>query len=300
MDYDLSAEQSELLAAVDDAVTAAGGHDHAIDIASRSGYDPALDRQLETIVPIDGAGLLERVLVAEHLAELGVATTFGLRSVLGVDHLLPEGGLTVWDRSRLGPVRYGRRVPNCAVLDASDVTFHTVTTEEVQQRQAGFGYPYSHVEVVQATGPTFPGAADQWRIRHRLALAAEIAGTATTAITRTAEHLRARHQFGRPLSTYQALRHRLADAATSAEATKWLVRQAAFRASPESIDLAAFYAAQTAGQLVPELTQLCGARSFTLAFGLHLFTMRLDGLRLELGGRDRLSSDAIVGVGTAR
>jgi hypothetical protein len=39
---------------------------------------------------------------------------------------------------------------------------------------------------------------------------------------------------------------------------------------------------------------MCGARSFTLEFGLHVFAMRLDGLRLELGGRDRLAGQVLL------
>ncbi len=297
MDYDLTAGQSALLASLDRAVAAAGGHDHALEISGRSGYDAVLDRELEGTVDLDGVGLLERVLVAERLAELGVATTFGLRAVLGVDRSLPGGGLGVWDRLRSGPVRYGRRTSSCVVLGPSDVTLRSVEVGEVAQRQVGFGFPYGHVEAGGTTVATLPGAADEWRVRLRLALAAEISGTAATAIATTADHLKARRQFGHPLATFQALRHRLADAAASAEATRWLVREAAFRGAPDAIDVAAFYAAQTAGQLVPELTQMCGARGFTLAFGLHLYTMRLDGLRLELGGRDRLSSDAAVRAG---
>ena len=121
-----------------------------------------------------------------------------------------------------------------------------------------------------------------------MALIAEISGNADTAIRRTADHLTSRVQFGRPLASFQALRHRLADSAVSAEATRWLGREAAYQDDARSVARAAWYASDTAATLVPELLQMCGARGFTHEFGLHLFIMRLNCLRLELGGIDRL------------
>jgi alkylation response protein AidB-like acyl-CoA dehydrogenase len=90
------------------------------------------------------------------------------------------------------------------------------------------------------------------------------------------------------LASFQALRHRLADSAVSAEATRWLGREAAYQDDARSVARAAWYASTTAAALVPELLQMCGARGFTHEFGLHLFIMRLNCLRLELGGIDRL------------
>jgi alkylation response protein AidB-like acyl-CoA dehydrogenase len=74
----------------------------------------------------------------------------------------------------------------------------------------------------------------------------------------------------------------------SAEATSWLGRGAAFVEDPRAVLRAAWYASHTAASLVPELVQMCGARSFTVEFGLQVFTMRMNCLRLELGGIDRL------------
>jgi hypothetical protein len=72
-----------------------------------------------------------------------------------------------------------------------------------------------------------------------------------------------------------------------------MVRDAAFTGDRIDIDLAVAYAADTAARLAPDLAQMGGARSFALEFGLHVFTMRLEGLRLELGGADRLAADAL-------
>lgn len=294
MDYDLNATQQGLIDRVDVVIDSVGGLARALNVSVAARYDPELDAALERDVPLDGATLLERVLVAERLAELGVATTFGVRAVVGMDAELPAGGISVATADRRGPVRYGALAENLAVIDGADVVLATAATSALTQVRSGFGYPYARLGPAEIDGSRLRGAGHAWRSRLTLVTAAEIAGNATRAVARTAEHMKSRKQFGQTLSTFQALRHRLADAAVSADATRWLVREAAYTGDARDIDLAAAYAAQSAAALVPELVQMCGARSFTLAFGLHVFTMRLGGLRLELGGPDRLAHNVLA------
>ena len=295
MDYNFSASQQRVIAAADHVVDAAGGIERAFAVSVDTGYDGDLDRALADAAVLGGADLLERILVAERLAELGVATTYGMRGVVDVDGLLPPGGLAVAARGRHGPVRYAAVADRIVLIDGDDLISVNDGARSVTKVRSGFGYPYARIATEGLDGTRLKGLGEAWRSRLTLVTAAEIAGNAAAAIAHTAAHLRVREQFGRTLSTFQALRHRLAEAAVSAEATRWMVREAAFTADHRDIDLAASYAAQTAAQLVPELVQMCGARSFTLEFGLHVFTMRLDGLRLELGGRDRLAARVLAG-----
>jgi hypothetical protein len=291
MDFDLDVDQSNLLRQVDDAVTALGGAKRAFDLSRTAGYDSALDERLLTGAVGSGRPLLDRVLVAERLAEVGTATTYGLGLVVLDDVRAPEGAFAVADAHRRGPVRYGAQARSVLLLDADEA--RTVAlTEALPAVRSGFGYPYGELDRGALSGDSYPepaGLRDRWR----LGLAAEIAGNAAAAVSGLADHLQGRSQFGTPLATFQALRHRIADAAVSAQATRWMVRHAAFTGERHDIDIAVAYAAATAAALVPDLVQMGGARSFALEFGLHVFTMRLDGLRLELGGADRLAEDAL-------
>lgn len=294
MDYDFSASQQRVVATVDRVIDASGGIERAFALAVAAGYDRELDQALADAGVLDGSDLLERVLVAERLAELGVATTYGMRGVIDVDGLLPPGGVAVAVRGRHGPVRYASVADHVVLVDGDDLIAVDDGAKSVTRVRSGFGYPYARIAAEELDGTRLTGMGEAWRTRLSLVTAAEIAGNAAAAISRTAAHMRVREQFGRTLSTFQALRHRLAEAAVSAEATRWMVREAAFTADPRDIELAASYAAHTAAQLVPELVQMCGARSFTLEFGLHVFTMRLDGLRLELGSPDRLAARVLA------
>jgi len=83
----------------------------------------------------------------------------------------------------------------------------------------------------------------------------------------------------------QPLQHRLALCTVLVEATRWLTFEAASQDLPtESASVAAAYAAEAANQIFRETHQITGAMGFTREHDLHVFSMRLAALRLELGG----------------
>jgi alkylation response protein AidB-like acyl-CoA dehydrogenase len=69
------------------------------------------------------------------------------------------------------------------------------------------------------------------------------------------------------------------------EGTRWLVYEAAWHAAPaEAAASAAAHAAAAAQLVFAETHQLTGAMGFTREHDLHVFSMRLQALRLEAGG----------------
>ena len=69
------------------------------------------------------------------------------------------------------------------------------------------------------------------------------------------------------------------------EASRWLTREAAFHDAPcEAVATAATYALHAASHVFRETHQLSGAIGFTREHDLHVYSMRLQALRLELGG----------------
>jgi Acyl-CoA dehydrogenase, C-terminal domain len=299
MDFDLNDHQRRRLEAVG-------------SLIDKSGAAADAEKLDEALLASDfhrGATVLERFLIAEALARRGVGCGYGLYCLLS-DLLptdLPAGLVAITEANRSGPVRFADTAAVVVQLHAEQATIHAPRRDEVRPANTTSGYHYAHVSLAGQSRALPDGAGVALRTRWRLALIAEISGNARSAIGRTAEHLRSREQFGQPLASFQALRHRLADAAVSAEATTWMGREAAFNHDPRSILRAAWYASDTAAKLVPELVQMCGARAFTIEFGLHTYTMRMNCLRLELGGIDRLgqelaANDTIqrIGAGVAR
>jgi alkylation response protein AidB-like acyl-CoA dehydrogenase len=105
------------------------------------------------------------------------------------------------------------------------------------------------------------------------------------ALDVTLDYVKQRRQFGRAIGSFQALQHRLAECHVLAEGTRWLALEAAWQgACPEVAAGAAAYAAAAAARVFAETHQLSGAIGFTREHDLHVFSMRLVALGLELGG----------------
>ena len=86
-------------------------------------------------------------------------------------------------------------------------------------------------------------------------------------------------------ATFQALRHRLAEAQVRANGVRWLALTAAATLDPGDAALAALHAQESARATVYDFHQFFGAMGVTLEHPLHLWTYRLKALISDLGGR---------------
>ncbi|MET8181528.1 acyl-CoA dehydrogenase family protein [Streptomyces sp. NPDC005336] len=85
----------------------------------------------------------------------------------------------------------------------------------------------------------------------RLSLAASYVGNARTALDDTIKYTKERHQFGRPLSSFQVLKHRMAENECELQAARLLVYQAATKMAHgeraiKEVSMAKVYAADVA------------------------------------------------------
>jgi len=119
----------------------------------------------------------------------------------------------------------------------------------------------------------------------RVACAVEIAGLMQAAIDATVEHLSVRKQFGRPLGSFQALRHRMAECAVLAGGVRRLALKAAWSGDAGDAALAALHAQDSATRVIYDVHQMMGAMGMTLEMPVHLWTYRMKALLSELGGR---------------
>jgi alkylation response protein AidB-like acyl-CoA dehydrogenase len=113
-----------------------------------------------------------------------------------------------------------------------------------------------------------------------VALGAESVGAARRLLELTVEHLKLREQFGRPLGSFQALRHRVADLTVELEAatsTVWYAARAAAASSPDLpivAPLAKAAATDAFTHIAGECIQLHGGIGFTWEHDAHLFFKR--------------------------
>jgi alkylation response protein AidB-like acyl-CoA dehydrogenase len=113
-----------------------------------------------------------------------------------------------------------------------------------------------------------------------VAYAAESVGAARAVLERTVDYLKVREQFGRPLGSFQALRHRIADLTVELEAatsTAWYAARAAADNAddlPVVAPLAKAIAQDAFTHIAGESIQLHGGIGFTWEHDAHLFFKR--------------------------
>ena len=239
----------------------------------------------------DDAGPVAAALVTELVAAAGGVLPIGARALVGpaMAENLPAIVAVV---DGVGPVRFGAQADALLLMDADEVRLLQAGEWESACVPSKYGYPLARVQS-RAAGRVV-GSAEMARRWWRVALAAEIAGTASSAVELTTRYLKERQQFGKPLGAFQALQHRMAECLVQVEAVRWLSREAADHGAPAALSASAAVAAAQAAQLVAqEMHQLTGAMGFTLDYDLHVWTLRLQALRVEAGGINA-HADALV------
>ncbi|NLR72996.1 acyl-CoA/acyl-ACP dehydrogenase [Novosphingobium sp. ERN07] len=122
------------------------------------------------------------------------------------------------------------------------------------------------------------------------ALACDAAGGADALLERTVEYLKVREQFGRPIGSFQALKHRAADWKVRIEAVKVLARHAGAALDEAAWDASALasgakaYACDVYAAFSGDAVQLHGGIGFTWEHPCHLFLKRAKLSQQMFGG----------------
>ncbi|ORW34719.1 acyl-CoA dehydrogenase [Mycobacterium palustre] len=127
-------------------------------------------------------------------------------------------------------------------------------------------------EETQAIGPD-PGLADTAAIL----LAAEQIGAAERCLELTVEYTKSRVQFGRPIGSFQALKHRMADLYVSVAAAKAVVSDACEDPNPTNAATARLAATEALSKVAAEGIQLHGGIAITWEHDMHLYFKRAHG-----------------------
>ncbi|ORA74464.1 acyl-CoA dehydrogenase [Mycobacterium heidelbergense] len=127
-------------------------------------------------------------------------------------------------------------------------------------------------EETEPIGPD-PGLADLAAIL----LAAEQIGAAERCLELTVEYTKSRVQFGRPIGSFQALKHRMADLYVAISAAKAVVNDACDDPSPTNAATARLAASEALCAVAAEGIQLHGGIAITWEHDMHLYFKRAHG-----------------------
>lgn len=250
------------------------------DALSRRGTDP----QRAAVLP----GLLDGTAVATWTGPTPVAATPG-----------PDGGLVL--EGVVAPVEAGAQAahllvtvagPDGAALvlvpaDAPGVAVTPLDGIDLVRRFASVAL----ADVVVADDAVIGGPDD---VERALQVActlqcAEVVGAVAHVLAMTVEYLGDRYSFGRPLSSYQALKHRIADDHVDLEAglaTATAAARAVAAGAPtagELVSTAQAWIGDRATEVVQDCVQLHGGIGVTWEHDLHLYLRRITVDRLTYG-----------------
>lgn len=256
------------------------------------------------IEQMEELGSVTAALVVERLAQLPYAVEAGasalVRPVVGWELQRP---ICLAEANRLHhPIRFLEPGATVVLLHEDKVTAITPTEGQIESIEPLFAYPMALLRLGAEQGRTLDVSPAHVRTRWQVALAAEASGLLQAAIASTTLHVSERKQFGRFIATFQAVRHRLAEASVRAMGVHWLAMKAAASLDAGDAALAAYAAQDAANRIVYDLHQFLGAMGVTLEHPLHLWTYRLKALIGELGGRGAqavAAADSIWGEGPA-
>ncbi|AGB25999.1 acyl-CoA dehydrogenase [Mycobacterium sp. JS623] len=155
----------------------------------------------------------------------------------------------------------------------STFTAHRVEAMDKTRRLA-------RVEPTETTDiGTDPGLADTAAIL----LAAEQMGAAAKCLDLTVEYTKDRVQFGRPIGSFQALKHRMADLYVAVQSARAVVNDAVAEPSATSAALARVSASEAFTKVAAEAVQMHGGIAITWEHDIQLYFKRAHGSAQLLG-----------------
>ncbi len=287
MDFRLTPDQDAVMSAIDK--LARQFELKPTDFHGFALYGRELEKELEEgqyfdialvpeLGPLSAAMAVERLARSPYTAE--IALSMLVRPQLSGEWPRP---LALVENDR--PGRFVATAKTILMIEGESIGIVQPGAKDVEAVDSLFAYPMGKLKAGVKTTPLSSAEAANIRKWLRIALAAEASGLLQAAIASTVEHLSLRKQFGRPLGTFQALRHRMAECAVLAGGVRWLALKAAGTADEGDAALAALHAQESATRIVYDVHQMFAAMGMTLEHPLHLWTYRLKALFSELGGR---------------
>jgi alkylation response protein AidB-like acyl-CoA dehydrogenase len=294
MNFELTEDQRAILDGVEAILAGLAGPARAAELAATGAYDEELDAALSKggygeIALGEETGALEAALVTERVARAAGGVAFAASALVAplVTGQGMPGPVALAEAAENGPIRFALAARTLLVLDGDVARCSPLGPGDVEPVHSNFGYPVGRIRSAVRRGGESLGAGSGTRLLAwwRVGLAAEAVGAMDAALRFTVGYLRQREQFGRAIGSFQGVQHRLAGCAVAIEGSRWLVYESAARgAEAEAAACAASHALAAAGRVHRETHQLSGAIGYTTEHDLHVWSMRLMALRLELGG----------------
>ncbi len=172
--------------------------------------------------------------------------------------------------------------------DASGLTCTPLPTMDQTRKQARLEFSATPATLIGTDGGAEPGLSKTLDLA-AVALAAEQVGGAQRVLDASVEYAKTRIQFGRPIGSFQAIKHKCADMLLEVESAKSAAYYAAWAAAEDSDELpvvaslAKSYCSEAYFHAAAENIQIHGGIGFTWEHPAHLYFKRAKSSELLLG-----------------
>ncbi len=172
--------------------------------------------------------------------------------------------------------------------DAAGLTRTPLPTMDQTRKQARLEFSGTPATLIGADGGAEPGLSKTLDLA-AVALAAEQVGGAQHVLDASVEYAKTRIQFGRPIGSFQAIKHKCADMLLEVESAKSAAYYAAWAAAEDSDELpvvaslAKSYCSEAYFHAAAENIQIHGGIGFTWEHPAHLYFKRAKSSELLLG-----------------
>jgi alkylation response protein AidB-like acyl-CoA dehydrogenase len=172
--------------------------------------------------------------------------------------------------------------------DAPGLTRTALPTMDQTRKQARLEFSDTPAALIGADGEAEPGLSKTLDLA-AVALAAEQVGGAQHVLDASVEYAKTRIQFGRPIGSFQAIKHKCADMLLEVESAKSAAYYAAWAAAEDSDELpvvaslAKSYCSEAYFHAASENIQIHGGIGFTWEHPAHLYFKRAKSSELLLG-----------------
>ncbi|HZN13871.1 MAG TPA: acyl-CoA dehydrogenase family protein [Acidimicrobiales bacterium] len=297
MDFELTADQLALRDAARDLLDRAASPERVRKVVDAGGgYDAELWSAMveqgwtdpEFVGVVEAAVLLEEV--GRHVAPAPFLTQW----------LAASNDITavVWDRE--APALYAPSATHAIVRDGDVMRRVAITEpprrESAMDRTREVGWLR---DLDTAKGDVVCSAADMLD-RAAVAFAAELLGVGARAMEMAVDYAKVREQFGHPIGSFQAVKHRCADMLVDVEGMRSAVYWAAWCVGAGDADAsiaastAKAWCADASKRVLASALQVHGGIGFTWEHDLHLYLKRAQLDQVSFGDaafhRDRLAS----------
>ncbi len=172
--------------------------------------------------------------------------------------------------------------------DAPGVVIEPLVTLDLTRRQGVIRMERTPAQLISGAGDATAGLSRALD-RAVLALVAEQCGGAEHLLESARAYAELREQFGRPIGSFQAIKHKLADMAFDTErmwAAAWQATRAAEADDPDlavAVSLAKSFCSEAYFRLAAENIQIHGGIGFTWEHEAHLYFRRAKSSEVILG-----------------